>query len=190
MAAVITRTNVNFIKRVFSDRLGNDYVYGGQWDPFNLDTGIDCSGLVTAILSGTLHGTAMDWSREGLSTESYRYRPLGPQQVGPFSLVHVGSYTQFPAGAAVLINLHHEGAGGPDSHMNCVCDGTYMESSGSYGCCTLGQPGAPVYGGAIAMSNPYWNDWWYLPGPISGDAATVLDYSAPPVPGLVAAQFL
>jgi hypothetical protein len=65
-----------------------------------------------------------------------------------------------------------------------------MESSGSYGCCTLGKSGPPVYGGAIPMSNPYWNDWWFLAGPITEDESQDGDYSRPPAPGLVAAQFL
>lgn len=187
---VLLQTNIDFAKKIFADRLPyggtpDNYVYGGTWDPDDPSVGCDCSGLVTDILSACCDGPAMPWDREGLSTESYRYKPLGgPQQIGPFTLSHVARPADFPSSAVVLISLHHEGEGGPDSHMNCaVRDSsglTYMESNGSVGCCTLGT-------GAMAMSNAYWNDWWYLDGPILG---TTLDYSAPPVPGLVAAQFL
>lgn len=157
----VTRKNVEFAKRIFVDRLGDPYVYGGTWDPFNLATGCDCSGLVTDILSATFDGTAMPWDRKGLSTESYRYKPLGQQQVGPFTLMHVGSPGDIPADAAVRIDLHHEGAGGPDSHMHCVLDGWVMESNGDHGTCTLPE--------AIDPNSTYWNDWWYVPGPIIED---------------------
>lgn len=160
----VSRGNVEFAKRIFYDRLGNDYVYGGTFDPFDIKAGADCSGLVTDELGAVFFGTAMKWDREGLSTESYRYRDYGPQRVGPFDLVHVGSLGDIPADAAVVINLHHEGAGGPDSHMNCIVDQIYMEESGTYGACT-----APK---AIPANSSFWNDHWYVPGPIVEDGAT------------------
>lgn len=167
-AMTVARANIEFAKRIFTDRLGDDYVYGGTWDPFDLSVGCDCSGLVTDILSAVFHGTDMIWGREGLSTESYRYKPLGPQRVGVFDLVHVASPAEIPADAAVRIDLHHEGAGGPDSHMHCVVDGVVMESNGDHGTCTLPQ--------AISPASTYWNDFWFVPGPIDGTAP-------PPPPG-------
>jgi hypothetical protein len=160
----LLRTNVEYGKQIFAARLPyggkpSSYVYGGTWDPSDPSVGCDCSGLVTDELSANFEGAQMIWGREGLSTESYRYRPLGLQTVGPFPLIHVASWRELPSDAAVLINLHHEGAGGPDSHMNCCVDGVYMESNGDVGICTLGT-------GAMAKDNPYWNDWWYVPGPI------------------------
>lgn len=163
--ATILRSNIEYAKQLFNDRLGNPYIYGGTWNPDDDSVGADCSGLVTDVLSAVFFGErGMVWNRQGLSTESYRYRPFGPQRVGPFDLVRVAHYSDFPANAPVIINLHHEGQGGPDSHMNCCVDGVYMESNGSVGCCTLGD-------GAMVMSNPYWNDWWYVPGPIVEDLA-------------------
>lgn len=155
---VITRANVEFAKRIFYDRLGDEYVYGGTWNPLDTHAGCDCSGEVTDELGACVLGPGMHWDREGLSTESYRYLPLGPNQVGPFSLVHVRAPGDIPADAVVKIALHHEGAGGPDSHMWCEVDGVRMETNGSVGTCT-----APV---AMTIDNPYANDWWYLPGPI------------------------
>jgi hypothetical protein len=160
----ITRGDVEFAKRIFFDRLGDDYVYGGTWDSSNQSVGCDCSGLVTDVLSAVFNGTDMVWGREGLSTESYRYQPFGQQQIGPFNLMHVASLGDIPAGTPVTINLHHEGDGGPHSHMNCVVDGVYMESSGTYGCCT-----APK---AIASDSSYWNDHWYVVGPIVEDGTS------------------
>jgi hypothetical protein len=182
----VTRKNVEFAKRIFTDRIGDPYVYGGTWNPFDLSVGCDCSGLVTDILSATFDGTAMPWDREGLSTESYRYKPMGQQQVGPFTLMHVSSPDQIPANAVMRIDLHHEGEGGPDSHMHCVLDGLVMESNGDHGTCTLPQ--------AISPDSSYWNDWWYVPGPIVEDGVTPLTpvpaaglyrpgASAPPTPG-------
>lgn len=179
MTSPVTRTYVNFAKRIFSDRIGDPYVYGGTWDPFNLSTGCDCSGLVTDILSACFHGTGMIWGREGISTESYRYKPWGPQLVaGIFPLFHVNSPSEIPSDAIMRIDLHHEGNGGPNSHMHCVLDGIVMESNGSHGTCTLP-------GGAIDPNSSYWNDWWYLPGPITEDTVV-----APNEYQLITSQFL
>lgn len=187
----ILRSNIDYAKALFKDRLGNDYVYGGWWTP-DINQGADCSGLVTCVLSALGDGPqGMVWGRRGLSTESYRYKPYGgPQKIGPFILHHVRSPAEFPADAVGKISLHHEGAGGPASHMNICVDGVYMESSGSYGCCTLGPPGPPIWGGAIPIGNSYWNDYWFLAGPIVEDTTPGNDLTQPPYPGLLAAQFL
>jgi hypothetical protein len=172
----ILAVNIAYAKQIFNARLPfggnpNNYVYGGTWDPNDPSVGCDCSGLVTDILSACMDGPSMPWDRENLSTESYRYKPMGgPQSVGPFQLVQVPSHNDFPPGAAVTINLHHEGAGGPNSHMNCCCDGTYMESNGDVGICTLGT-------GAMTSDNPYWNDWWALLGPITGSTEAAMVWS-------------
>ena len=125
----VTRGDVEFAKRMFFDRVGDAYNYGGTWDPNDLNVGCDCSGLVTDELSAIFNGKDMVWGREDMSTESYRYKPFGEQKIGPFDLMHVASLGDVPAGAPVVINLHHDGDGGPHSHMNCVVDGVYMESS-------------------------------------------------------------
>jgi len=38
----ITHSNVKFAKRIFFDRLGDDHVYGGTWDPN--DRSVGCGG--------------------------------------------------------------------------------------------------------------------------------------------------
>lgn len=188
LSTPLRRSAINYAKQIFAARLPyggtpDSYVYGGTWDPDDPSVGCDCSGLVTDVLSACFNGPAMIWGREGLSTESYRYfdPPLGPHTVGPFPLVRVAHWSQFPPDAPVIINLHHEGAGGPNSHMNCCVDGVYMESNGDVGICTQGT-------GALTMSNPYWNDWWYVPGPITEDGG--VDPLTPTFYQAVAGQFL
>ncbi|MDO3335173.1 glycoside hydrolase family 19 protein [Mycobacteroides abscessus] len=153
-----TRTNVEFAKRIFADRVGNDYVYGGNWDPLNVKVGTDCSGLVIDELDAAVNGTAMAWSRHGMSTESWR--PIDVGEMGTiFNTICVASPNDFPADAAVKIAIHHGPGGGANSHMWCEVDGIRMESNGSDGCVT-GSRARSVY------DTGYANDWHYLPGPV------------------------
>lgn len=175
----VTASAVDYAKEIFHARIGDPYVYGGTWSRDDPSVGCDCSGLVTDILSACFHGQNMIWGREGISTESYRYKPMGPQTIaGVFPLIHVAQSSDIPLDAVVRIDLHHEGSGGPHSHMHCVVEGTVMESNGSHGTCTLP-------GGAISPNSGYWNDWWYLPGPVDEDGGLLLE-----VPTVVWSQFL
>ncbi|SKU70785.1 Bacteriophage protein [Mycobacteroides abscessus subsp. massiliense] len=156
----VLRANVEFAKRIFQDRVGNDYVYGGNWNPFNLKVGTDCSGLVIDICDAVRNGTAMAWTRHGMSTESWR--PIEVGQTGTiFNTICVASPNDFPADAAVKIAIHHGPGGGANSHMWCEVEGIRMESNGSDGCVT-GNRARSVY------DTSYANDWHYLPGPITG----------------------
>ncbi|SKD34348.1 Bacteriophage protein [Mycobacteroides abscessus subsp. massiliense] len=153
-----TRTNIEFAKRIFTDRVGNDYVYGGNWDPLNVKVGTDCSGLVIDELDAAVNGTAMAWSRHGMSTESWR--PIDVGEIGTiFNTICVASPNDFPADAAVKIAIHHGPGGGANSHMWCEVDGIRMESNGSDGCVTGNRARS------VCDTN-YANDWHYLPGPI------------------------
>lgn len=158
----VLRANVEFAKRIFQDRVGNDYVYGGNWNPFNLKVGTDCSGLVIDVCDAVRNGTAMAWTRHGMSTESWR--PIEVGQTGTiFNTICVASPNDFPADAAVKIAIHHGPGGGANSHMWCEVEGIRMESNGSDGCVT-GNQARSVY------DTSYANDWHYLPGPITGQA--------------------
>lgn len=158
----VLRANVEFAKRIFQDRVGNDYVYGGNWNPFNVKVGTDCSGLVVDICDAVRNGTAMAWTRHGMSTESWR--PIEVGQTGTiFNTICVASPNEFPADAAVKIAIHHGPGGGANSHMWCEVEGIRMESNGSDGCVT-GNQARSVY------DTNYANDWHYLPGPITGQA--------------------
>lgn len=169
----VTRANVEFAKRIFNDRLGDPYVYGGNWDPMNVRTGTDCSGLVGDCLDAVNLGTAMPW-RRSVSTESWGYdygnnRPVAPGTPGPKGTVAVASLADVPADAVVIVNIHH-GGGGASSHTQCVVDGIVMESNGSHGTCT--RPG-----GAMDPHSDYWTDHWVYDGPIveDGTPAVVIE---------------
>lgn len=171
----ILRKNVEFAKRIFSDRLGDPYVYGGNWDPFNVRTGTDCSGLVGDILDACLLGTTMPWQRS-VSTESWPYdygtnTPAAPGTVGPKGTIAIAHPGDAPPDAAVIVSIMHRG-GGENSHTNCQVDGQVMESNGGSGTCTIGT-------GAVPITHPEWTDWWYLPGPISDTPAASPPPSAP-----------
>ena len=163
----VTRANVDFAKRIFRDRLGNPYVYGGVFSPTNVRQGCDCSALVAHELNAVLYGSAMKWQRVDpatggwITTESWR--PIEVGQRGPFGTITAASAAAIPADAVVKIALHHGPGGGANSHMNCTVDGVLMESSGDHGVCTTGS-------GAIPLNSSYWNDWAYLPGPIGASA--------------------
>lgn len=153
----VLRTHVDFAKRIFADRVGNDYVYGGNWSPTDTSIGTDCSGLVIDILDACVNGTRMAWSRHGMSTESWR--PIEVGETGPFGTITVADPSHFPPDAVVKVALHHGPGGGANSHMWCECDGVRMESNGSDGAVT-GNQAMSVY------DTSYANDWAYLPGPI------------------------
>lgn len=158
----VTRTNVDFAKRILADRVGNDYVYGGCWNPNDTSVGTDCSGLVVHICDAVRNGTAMTWTRHGMTTESWR--PIEVGQTGTvFNTICVASPADFPPDAAVKIALHHGHGGGVNSHMWCEVDGVRGESNGSDGCVT-GNRAMSVY------DTSYANDWHYIPGPIGGGA--------------------
>lgn len=165
----LKRSNVEFSKRVFLDRLtvddqgvadklrpdngpGNDYEYGGVFNPFNLGVGADCSGIAGTAISAALYGSGMQWARF-FSTESFP---------GPFAgFKKVGKATLLQSNSPIKVAIMH-GGGGPNSHMNIEIDGVLMESSGSYGVCTTGS-------GAIPQNSNFWNAWWIYDGKIIED---------------------
>jgi hypothetical protein len=150
----VTRANVDFAKRIFADRVGNDYVYGGNWNPNDTGVGTDCSGLVVDICDAVRNGTKMAWSRHVGQTGTI------------FNTICVAHPNDFPADAAVKIALHHGPGGGANSHMWCEVDGVRMESNGDDGCVT-GNQAMSVY------DTSYANDWHYIPGPIGGTTPPV-----------------
>jgi hypothetical protein len=160
----VTRKNVEFAKQIAYDREGDRYVYGGNWNPFDRTVGTDCSGAVTDELDAAINGTAMEWTRHGLSTESYRL--AHDPNNGPFGTRRVSHPNQFPADAAVKIALAHYG-GGADSHMWCEVDGLRVESNGRDGT-VLGKNARDV------NDTSYANDWWYLPGPVLEDGTPLV----------------
>lgn len=164
----IQRANVSFAQQIAIDRVGNPYVYGGNWDPFNRATGTDCSGCVVDELDAAINGTAMAWSRHGLSTENWRSVAMGGSADpvnGPFGTIQATGPGGVPADAAVKIALHHGDGGGVNSHMWCQVDQLRIETNGDNGT-VLGSD-------ALAIDDLYANDWWFLPGPIAEDGTPV-----------------
>jgi hypothetical protein len=159
----LLRSNVEFCKRVFLDRLttdqvgllqpdpgdidegpGDTYDYGGTFDPYNLGVSADCSGGAGIFLGAAMRGPAlMSWSRQ-FSTETFPGPFNGFRQTTKDDLVN--NYY------AIKVEIHH-GGGGPESHMAISIDGIVMEVNGDAGVCTLGH-------GAMAQDDGYWNDWW------------------------------
>lgn len=158
----VSRTNVDFAKRIGLERVGNQYVYGGTWSASNKTVGTDCSGICAHLLDAVVNGPAMRWSRMGLSTEAWR--PVEVGDVGPMGTICVASPREFPADAAVKLAISHGPGGGANSHMWCEVDGVRFESSGSDGAVT-GTRARDV------NDTSYANDWHYLPGPIVGTVA-------------------
>jgi hypothetical protein len=193
---MVLRSSMEFAKRVFIDRLttdqygslvqpdignfdegpGDEYDYGGCYDPDNLGIGADCSGSAGIFLGAALLGPAgMSWDRQ-FTTETFCNWPPGNwRQTTQEDLVN----NYYPAKVCIM-----HGGGGPDSHMNCSVDGIVMESNGDYGTCTLGH-------GAIAQDDDYWNDWWVLDEPVVEDTTyrtpmvypQGFDYAVGPISG-------
>ncbi|OQZ93452.1 hypothetical protein BST11_02165 [Mycobacterium alsense] len=164
----VPRKTISFGQQIAIDREGNPYDYGGNWDPFNRRKGTDCSGCVVDELDGGINGTAMEWSRHGLCTESWRAPSHGGQANpfdGPFHTIQVANPSAFPADAAIRIALHHGPGGGMNSHMWCQIGDLRVETNGDNGTVLRDQ--------AMAVDNPYANDWWFVPGPIVEDGTPI-----------------
>ncbi len=149
------RSNIEFAKRVFLDRLSAEapYIYGGVCDPGNFGIGGDCSGLVGILSAIALRGPqyfSAGYARQ-FSTETFpgifkEFRKVTRDDL-------LSNY--YP----IKVCIHH-GGGGPYSHMNCWIDNWLMESNSS-GICT-GSDATP-------LDSSYWNDWWVVDGPIEED---------------------
>lgn len=159
------RSNVEFAKRIFLDRLttddqklftqdidagpGEEYEYGGTFNPYNFGVGGDCSGVNGNVISAALLGPqGMSWGRL-FSTETFP---------GPFgNRFRKVSKSEFLSSTAVIKVMIEHGGGGPNSHMACVIDGWHMESNGSHG--LVG--GTNLHGpGIYSFDHGLWNDWW------------------------------
>ena len=177
---MIPQCNIDYANRIFNERIGQGYVYGGSWSP-NIYDGTDCSGCVGMILSALTRGT-MIWGHP-VSTESWPYdydnnRPAEPGTVGPFGTIAVGSLAEVPSDAVAIVSIHH-GGGGAASHTQVnveVQPGIWrlMEDNGSYGVCDQTC-------GAIPQNSLYWTDYWYLPRETDVDTifADVSEFQAP-----------
>lgn len=177
----VKRKNVEFGKVIAYDRHGDEYVYGGNWNPFDKSTGTDCSGCVVDILDAAVNGTKMTWSRHGLSTESWRPPSMGGSanpSNGPFGTIMATDSSRFPADAAVKVALHHGPGGGENSHMWCQLDNLKIETNGDDG--TVLNDGVNYVDTVLdvhtvdSAATYGANNWWYLPGPIIEDGTPLV----------------
>lgn len=196
----LLRSYIEDSKRIFLDRLtvdaqpllqpdpnnydegpGVEYDYGAQFDAFDFGVGADCSGLCGVVISAAINGFAnMSWARL-FSTETFAAwgAPLGFRQTTAADLLN----NSYP----IKVWICH-GGGGPNSHMMCMIDGWQMESNGTYGTSTMGH-------GGTSLTDPIWNDWWVLDGPITEDTPyrtpsqypLGLDYAGGIIPGAMLA---
>lgn len=166
----LLRSNIEFSKRVFLDRLttdaqplynkslidqgpGDEYEYAGTFDPYNFGVGADCSGLCGIVLGAALNGPdGMTWGRL-FSTETFPGPLQGFRRTTQQDLI-TGNYP-------IKVMIMH-GGGGPNSHMACQIDDWNMESNGTYGVCT-------AINQITGVESNYWNDWWVHDGPIVED---------------------
>jgi hypothetical protein len=157
----ILKRNVEYAFEIAEARDDMPYGFGGCWRRFDPKVSTDTSGIVTHMLDALLHGPEMTWSRHGISTEAYRYVG-GPGSLGPFGTVHVADPGDIPDDAVLEIGLHHGPGGGPNSHMACTLQGVNIEAAG-------GGKGQQVGPPARGFDDPYFHDWFYLPGPVVDD---------------------
>lgn len=168
----LLRSNIEFAKRVFLDRLttdqqpladpknidggpGDEYSYAGVGDCTNFGIGFDCSGLCGVVLAIAVYGPQY-FAGKGyfrlFSTETFP---------GPLQGFRRTTWADCVNGDYPIKVMIMHGGGGPDSHMACWIDGWNMESNSS-GLCT--DPGE-----VTGVASNYWNDWWVFDGPITED---------------------
>jgi hypothetical protein len=170
----LLRSNIEFSKRVFLDRLTTDaqpllqpkdidagpgdlYIYSGVGNSGNFGIGFDCSGLAGVVLAIALYGpqyfAGTGYTRL-FSTETF------PGPLPGFTQC-ASSAELLASSSPIKVGIMH-GGGGPNSHMAVWMDGWNMESNGQYGICA----DPPEITG---IGSDYWNDWWVYTGSITED---------------------
>jgi len=161
---VITQANVQYMwTQVINPRVGDPYVWGGVLDPSDPTKGTDCSGAVGYAVLALLYGPQMQWANRPFWTGSFA--GLTPGQTGPLGLVCIASPQDAPADAAMVVAID-QGPTADSSHMVCNVMGTGIESNGNRGLVTGGN--------ATPVTSPMFNQWFYLPGPVSASGGDTL----------------
>ena len=149
----LLRSNIEYAKKIFLERLGDVYVYGENYRKVIPGFGADCSGSAGVYLTAAMFGySGTKWARL-FSTENFP----GPLQ----GFRRVSRQEMLDSKSPLKVCIHH-GGGGPNSHMNVSIDGWAMESSGTFGTCG-------DKSGAISQSSAYWNAWWVYDGVVTED---------------------
>lgn len=151
----------------------------------------NCSGAVSAELSALQNGPDMIYGRQFWTGS---FAGINPGDVGPFfgcndteGLVCIAHPTDAPSDYAMIIAIIQTGpdpAFAADAHMICRVGGIDIEMGGNSDNYHDSQTDPTC---ASVMDTDEFNQWFYLPGPLSND---IPDLTVPPYPGLVASQFM
>ena len=155
----ILQSNIDFLwNTVVLPRLGTTYTWGT----------FDCSMAVSQELEAMVYGPAMTWDRQ-FTTMSFA--GVNPGDTGPFQgiavttdLVCIAAPTDAPPDAAMIIAIIQN----PDSseaHMICRVGGIDIEMGGDSNNyhTSVSDPTC-----ASVMNADEFDQWLYLPGPITG----------------------
>jgi Domain of unknown function (DUF1906) len=183
---------------VILPRVGDVYVFGGTLIATQPGSGTDCSGAVSAANEAILYGANMSWARQ---FSTLTFAGANPGSTGPYGgipatagWVCVASPSDIPAGAVMQVAVLQL-SNPSDAHMVCaVLDPTNatglnpnldpnmyigIESGGSF-TNAQGQSTLHIGSEATAITDPEFDQWFYLPGPVQGGGSTSnrgLDYS-------------
>lgn len=168
----VTRQNLDYLWRnVIGPRLGDNYVWGGSFQALNPRHGTDCSGAVSECLEALVKGPNMNWRRQ-LWTGTFA--GVQPGDRGPFGgvtvtkdLVCVRSPQDAPSGAAMVIAIKQV-PNASNAHMVCEVNGCGIESGGAASDFHIGTKATPI-------TDPMFNQWFYLPGPFTGEVDIMTD---------------
>ena len=156
----------NMWNLLINPRIGAAYLWGGCFDAVDHTVGADCSGCAGMVTASLQQGLNVQFEHYFSTMD---FAGLQPGAVGPMGIVIVGSLADIPANAAVQYSIL-QGDSAEDSHIICAVPATVdavgnygpyvtIESGGNENCLATGS-------GATSMTDPEFNQWAYLPGPI------------------------
>lgn len=208
MVAVVASINY-FWGTLVLPRLGNathiadSYAWGGSFSPTDVNQGTDCSGAVSAELSALVRGSAMIYARQFWTGT---FAGVNPGDTGPIqgisdtaNLVCIAHPTDAPADAAMIIAIIQTGSDpnlAADAHM--ICRVPALDTVGQ----DIRTTGVDIEMGgqsdnyhssrtddtcASVMDTGEFNQFLYLPGPITGSSG---DSTTPQALQAVVSQFL
>lgn len=169
----VPASHLNFFwQSVVYPRLGDDYGWGASMLPDNLKQGTDCSGWVSVALSAVMRGPNLIYQRQFWTGT---FADVRPGDHGPYAgiddtkdLICVASLDQVPADAVMIIAIIQTGTDtslADQAHMICSVRGVVTEEGGAPdNFHTSANPDC------TPIDSSEFNQWLYLPGPVTLDA--------------------
>lgn len=168
---------------VILPRVGDIYVFGGSLNPNAVNVGTDCSGAVSEENEGLLYGPAMNWLRQFWTGT---FEGASPGNIGPFGGVAattdwicIPSPQSAPADAAMIVAVlqltdptqahmvcsvpdpgNLTGYGGPGKFVGIESGGSFTDANGN----SILHVGPEC----TQVTDPMFNQFFYLKGPITG----------------------